>query len=226
MIDKAFSKRYCSISLDHFLDTFFFIINLKKITENEVSMAKNLLDELTINRANRFFLYKDYSKFLITHAALRVLLGQKINLPPREIVFFYNQFGKPYLKNHSFQFNLSYTNDFAFIGMHPSYSIGVDIESIQNNSALLKASKFVMYPSEEDLIASSTNPIECFYNLWCAKEALLKAMGTGFLIDTLPLLYNEPSMSIHYEKFSFSKFQIYVYNNRLVNHKLAVCLLK
>jgi phosphopantetheinyl transferase len=105
------------------------------------------------------------------------------------------------------------------------HTFGVDIEKIDNQNALEPFDNF-LYPNEGS------------YTLWCAKEAYLKALGSGFSMHPLPLLKPasahpqkiHPIEKIEHfftpsEEFVISdhKSKVYIYDKVVNDYKLAVC---
>jgi 4'-phosphopantetheinyl transferase len=83
-----------------------------------------------------------------------------------------DEYGKPFLKEHSFQISLTHSFPYVAAQIHNSESVGIDLE--QPKEKLLKIAHRVLSPSEladagEDIVK------HCVY--WCSKEALYKIYG-------------------------------------------------
>ncbi len=181
---ECVSKAYC------------WVVNLQDIDPLEIKEAENFLDSDSRQRAQRFVFEPDRTRYLITHAFLRMKLSEFNGQSPSLMEFLRNQYGKPYLKNNPFYFNLSHTKTNAFLGIHLSCPIGVDIENhrISNLGA------------------------------WCAEEAYLKAVGTGFLEGRAQLDWVGSSQTVDF--FQKDDTEIRVYNDVLPECKLAVCVVE
>jgi len=65
------------------------------------------------------------------------------------------------------------------------YGVGVDMLRIERGEQLWKrfgahAADKLLLPQEREIFAASHNPGRYLARAWCAKEAFLKALGTGF----------------------------------------------
>ena len=137
-------------------------------------------------RASRFRFQKDRDLFVMSHVALRILLGRATNATPHDLAFLTSPSGKPSLNGSSLHFNLSHSGDCAVIGICRSCEIGVDVEHVSAERGLkdLVESHFA---HEERLTLEQFEGeawVRKFYRVWTLKEAYLKAEGVG-LIDAL-----------------------------------------
>ncbi|MGE0588501.1 MAG: 4'-phosphopantetheinyl transferase superfamily protein [Cyclobacteriaceae bacterium] len=90
-----------------------------------------------------------------------------------------DQFGKPFLKDNTHQISLSHSYPYVAAQIHPSLSVGIDIE--QPKDKLLRIASRVLDTGElEDAGADIVK--HCIY--WCAKEALYKIYGKRGLLFT------------------------------------------
>ncbi|HCR53330.1 MAG TPA: 4-phosphopantetheinyl transferase [Cytophagales bacterium] len=90
-----------------------------------------------------------------------------------------DEFGKPFLKKHSHYISLSHSFPYVAAQIHPSASVGIDIE--QPKEKLLRIAPRILEASE--LENAGDNIIKhCVY--WCAKEALYKIYGRRGLLFT------------------------------------------
>jgi phosphopantetheinyl transferase len=147
----SFLNRAQSLTLPHFEDALFWVIDLQDLQPKEVEEAMAFLDDECKAKAVKFLFPEDSSRHILVHAILRIYLEKYTKRKP---AILRGSFGKPYLKDRPIHFNISHKKKYAFIGFHPHHPIGVDIE-------------------ENGLFA------EDFLNEWCAKEAFSKAKGTG-----------------------------------------------
>lgn len=103
----------------------------------------------------------------------------------------YNNFGKPYLKDIPFYFNISH-KDNVTVCVVSDKEIGVDIEkSIYHE----KLAKKVFTPKEQEILSQSSNPQNTFTRIWTMKESYSKLLGIGLSyglqnIDTIKLKDN------------------------------------
>ena len=117
-------------------------------------------------------------------------MGNYLSINPDQIQFEYSDRGKPQLSNsnpdYTLQFNISHSQENALYGFTYHHQIGVDLEYIREMPDALKIAQRFFSPREYKLLKES--PIKeqrlLFFKLWTAKEAYLKAVGTG-LADSL-----------------------------------------
>lgn len=111
----------------------------------------------------------------------RYYLAQLTNQRPQDLVINYNRNHKPYLANFTdFKFNISHCGNTVVMATVTKYDIGVDVEVIDPNIDVNGMGKIVFSQFENELINNSPDN---FFKLWTKKEALIKAVGTGFAND-------------------------------------------
>ncbi len=111
----------------------------------------------------------------------RYYLAKLTNIPPSDLVINYNESNKPYIANpNGFKFNVSHCGNTVVMATTSKYDIGIDIEAIDSNIDIDGMGKIVFSQSENELINNSPDK---FFRLWTKKEALIKAVGTGFSSD-------------------------------------------
>lgn len=157
-------------------------------TEIERLAAVLSVDEIA--RANQFHFIEHRKRFIATRAILRQLLENYLEISPNKIELEYGNCGKPQLAasmgDNSLQFNISHSQEYALYGFTNHHLIGVDLEYLREMENITELSKRFFAHREFQLIAdfSGREQLAAFYQLWTAKEAYLKAIGTG-LSDSL-----------------------------------------
>ncbi len=120
---------------------------------------------------------------------LRRLLGAYLDLPPAELSLWIGPHGRPHLNKRvhrsDLNFNLSHAGSLAVIALARTHRLGVDIEPIRplrRRRALLDR---CFSPAERGRL--QTHPHDqrerLFFRAWTAKEAVLKAEGSGIFHD-------------------------------------------
>jgi 4'-phosphopantetheinyl transferase len=133
-------------------------------------------------RARRFFFEPDRSRYVISHRALRLLLGRYLGVEPAAITFRRGDHGKPALDNDAdLRFNLSTSHQMALLAVTTRREVGIDIEYEREDFADKDAARRFFSPRE--IAALNTVPpemyTEAFFNCWTRKEAYIKAIGLG-----------------------------------------------
>jgi len=131
-------------------------------------------------RAERFTQEKDQLHYQLGRGALRHCLARFLPYAATEITFRYNAQGKPYLDSHPVYFNVSHAKDQLLIAV-AKVPVGVDVEWVRPRLEGEKIAKRFFHPAEyvELQALPSQQRQEGFYALWCAKEAFVKALGSG-----------------------------------------------
>lgn len=114
------------------------------------------------------------------------LLAAYLDVPVSTIELREGDHGKPSLQapfaqGSTLQFNWSHSGNYALIALARGVALGVDIERIGKPARALDVARRFFAPGESTALAavdaSARKP--AFTGLWCAKEAVLKAAGTG-----------------------------------------------
>ncbi|MCM5558983.1 4'-phosphopantetheinyl transferase superfamily protein [Pleomorphomonas sp. JP5] len=155
-----------------------------------------LLDATERRRAERFLREEDRQRYVRAHAAMRRILAQASGWRPDELVFVTGEYGKPALAGGSPCFNLSHSGDHAVLATSFEAEIGIDIEARATDT--LRIAKLVLAEGEmEAFLAQPADARDAaFLRAWTRKEALLKALGCGLVLDPRSVevgLGNEPS---------------------------------
>lgn len=141
-----------------------------------------LLEHLSSDERTQSLLYRqtqDQLRFVYGRWALRFWLGQILGQAPGDVVLSLGPHGKPALLDKGLpHFNLSHAGDYVLLGLHGACALGVDIEQAKL-PAPLEVMRGVFSP-EEQHFCQQGQEVDKFYALWTAKEAILKAWGTGF----------------------------------------------
>lgn len=152
-----------------------------------IEVAWEFLSKDEQDRANRRFRFKrDRDRFIRTRWLLRSILGQYLEFPPEQIAIGIHRTGKPFLLSHAnLHFNLSHSDDFAVLAFSVCRDIGVDVEVIDPELPCLEVASCHFTDSEYQALRASEagSRSELFHRIWTAKEALMKAAGTGLSVE-------------------------------------------
>jgi 4'-phosphopantetheinyl transferase len=157
-------------------------LTLKLLDIRQQSYTASLFEILNAEErahAKRYRQQRDQLHFLYARSAVRYCLAELLNTQPQSVVFTHSQHGKPLLaQQHTLCFNVSHSGDYVLLGFHPNHPIGVDIEEEKTPTPFeIMPSLFSM---AEQRYCQTSNKSKHFYQIWTAKEAVLKAWGTGF----------------------------------------------
>lgn len=131
-------------------------------------------------RADDFCRAHDARRYIARRAILRHLLAAQTSRDAKALEFTYNNFGKPALVGGGPRFNLSRAGNLAFYAICER-EIGCDIEWRRPELAKPAIAAHFFSPIEQKSLCRAADGewIECFFNCWTRKEAVVKALGFG-----------------------------------------------
>lgn len=132
-------------------------------------------------RAARFATEQLRDRWTVARAGMRGVLAAEAGLSPEALRFTYSANGKPLLSDwrEGAWFNLSHSHDLAALVVCEA-PIGVDIERIGAPHEDVAQRFFSQVEAAALLATPEAERAAAFYRCWTAKEAFLKALGTGF----------------------------------------------
>ena len=155
---------------------------------DELNVLASKVSDEERSRSDRFVFTADRVRYLIAHVALRRCLADELGCTAIDLHFERGPFGKPRLTfpdASSFSFSLSHSRSLALIAWSSDTDLGIDVEDIDHAiDPLDLAVRVFSLPEQRTLADLSEDARRCaFFDLWTRKEALLKALGTGFTRD-------------------------------------------
>ena len=134
-----------------------------------------LVNEKQKEKAFKYQNEKDQIRSLLSSYLVNTLSAEEILT---------NAMGKPYYPNGPF-FNISHSGKYVVMAVSPDKEIGVDIEEcVEKDLSILDR---IFNEAEIKMLKEHAD----FYYLWCAKESLIKCMGSSINhikeIPSLPL---------------------------------------
>lgn len=150
------------------------------------SPAYAALSDAERARAARYLRHEDAVRSAATRAALRDVLGAALGVAPRDIAIVVDASGRPSLDpahRASLDFNVSHAGDHALIAWAGAGRVGVDIESCNRTTDWRVLTAEVCAATEAAYLDGLPPAARAgaFMRVWSAKEALLKALGTGIV---------------------------------------------
>ncbi len=172
--------------------------------------ALALLDESEAKRWKKFGSKAARRRYALCRAALRVNLCDRLGCSNRELSFGYLRHGKPFAKVNGApsggSFNLSHSGQHGLIGFSCLDSIGVDLEVRTPRRDFDSIGSRIYGPLERRALSTAKDEekADIFYRLWSLKEALIKALGTGFSLS--PSGFEVPQAMIDGERSRLFRF--------------------
>lgn len=141
------------------------------------------LTEEEHRRAESFRFAADRIRWSGFRTQLRLVLGTAIGTAPLDVPIVLTPLGKPVLAPpfDRIHFSLSHCEDLALVAVCADGPVGVDVEPTARCAELSGCEQTFCHPQE-----TASLPLDgaarCLrlMQIWTAKEALLKALGTGF----------------------------------------------
>lgn len=155
-------------------------LDIESFDRHELKLLP-ILDNKERQRYITYHKWKDARRYLLSRAALRLVLSNFCNIPGHLLEFGETADKKPYLiqtRNERLEFNLSHTDKKIVIAIDHE-PIGVDIESSANASRPEIIGPRVFNMDEQFSVANSEDVRSQFCLYWTRKEAFLKAIGKG-----------------------------------------------
>jgi len=174
------------------------------LNDNELARQfEAMLSAEEQQRYQRFLFAADRRRFLLTRAAIRILLSRyDIRQQPGSWCFGRNQHGRPELLQEpahhltTLSFNISHSDGVIVIALVADGQTGVDIESINIKRRSVDLAQRYFSPAEYSAMLKlpRNEQEQRFFDLWTLKEAFVKACGAGLKIPLrwFTFLFPEP----------------------------------
>ncbi len=127
----------------------------------------------------------------MAHGTLRIVLSLYSDRGPRELAFQNMPSGKPRLDGsdaceNRIRFNLGHSQGRALIAVSKDREVGAGLEKVRADRDVITLAGRFFAPQEQAVIMGAGSPAKywTFSRIWVAKEAVLKARGSGL---TFPL---------------------------------------
>lgn len=144
---------------------------------------ETVLSAEELARGNRFHQAAHSVRFKTAHTILRLLLSRFTSSNPTAICFAEGHHRKPQLQGQQgtpIEFNLSYSQNKAMIGIANDHPVGIDIEWLHRPLDIQDMLSACFSEREIAFITSRNEGIyQRFFTLWTRKEAVLKLTGEG-----------------------------------------------
>jgi 4'-phosphopantetheinyl transferase len=159
---------------------------LLPVSANTRHCNKTIIPQIQIDEIGKYKIKKDADKRMLARSFLYEYLLEQFYMHDFELG--YNEYKKPFLTAYpGINFSFSYAGDYVLVGLSQNKKIGVDIEYVHPNLMLDEISREIMCPAEwqqyKSLAKNTMEQRMYFYHLFSAKEAIIKAFGTGLYFD-------------------------------------------
>lgn len=154
------------------------------------------------------------SKYRNRQDAARSLAGRLLLQEGLKIIGFnnykitdlkYSSYQRPYF-DHSFDFNIAHSGNYAVLALSTTNKVGIDIEEIK--PTVLKDFLDYFTAPEWSRITTAENSLQEFYTLWTQKEATIKASGEGLSIPLKEIHIQQEKAMLGDKTWSLSPLQL------------------
>lgn len=150
------------------------------VPDDELARIAQWLSPAEHARAARFGRESLRRRYVIGRASLRWALARTLSLSPSAVPIVRGERGRPRLEGiDAIDFNISHTDDVAFIGIARGVRIGVDIERADRDVNADGLARKFLTAAEQAAIAplpADERRLQ-FLRYWTCKEAMSKATG-------------------------------------------------
>ncbi len=173
-------------------------------------------------RIKKFHFIEDAKRTLYGDLMVRYLACIRLKMPNSELLFGYNEFGKPYLcNNHDFHFNISHSGNWVICAISEK-KVGADIEQIKPINFNIAKHFFSEIEYEDLMMQQEKMQLNYFYDIWTLKESYIKCIGKGLSIplDLFSLTITKGGIVIKPNPYPYLYFQQIPLEK---GYKLSVC---
>ena len=162
--------------------------DIRELTAANYEKWYSLMSKDKQLRVDRFRFDDDKKRTVAGEMLARKAIAEWCSVTPESIVFSTQEYGKPYAKDMSVEFNISHSGDVVVCAVDDN-PIGIDIEKIRpidlTVSKRICTGEELLYlfghtPAEQDFTyTTDTKILTRFFELWTVKEAYGKCIGCG-----------------------------------------------
>lgn len=197
------------------------IIRITLDSKFDISPYLKWFDQVTWRKIISYYHYRDRLIAFTSNLLQKYYMPFIINCDSCKLVINYTKHHKPYISEpeqiaNKFNFNVAHSNDQVVLAIYSGndYIIGIDIEKIDAAINIDEMAPMVFSVSERKLI---DNKVHNFFKLWTKKEALIKALGTGFATD----FYQDTELNLDNLESTDS---YHIITSQVGDYFLSICL--
>lgn len=164
-------------------------VDLRPDPRREADALKSL-DQEELDRWHRYRHPRPRRQFALCRSALRRVLCERLGCANQDLRFVALEHGKPGAlvgeEPVRASFNVSHGGNHGLVAFAPRGRLGVDVEERSLRHDPDGHIRKVFAPHEQEALAAArgAHKTRLFFRLWTLKEAVIKALGTGFSLDT------------------------------------------
>jgi 4'-phosphopantetheinyl transferase len=159
-------------------------VQLHVFDARHLTVDEGLLSDREKSEFGKLIHPEDRWRRMAFRCELRRKLAELTGVDPADMGFEKNEHGKPSLPGGPF-FNLAHAGDLGVLAICRDAPVGVDVEPASRGKEIIDCLETIAHPGEAAELRKLA-PAELGHDLirlWVAKEAALKAMGTGLSVE-------------------------------------------
>jgi len=165
------------------IDVWYMTTDFSQSIKN-LSYFFNLLSPEEKDKSNNFAINEYKNQYIYTRSMVRIILSHYTSLMTTDIIYKYNENGKPELKNNTITpiyFNITHSKGLIACAVSKIQYFGLDSENVDTKISFLEVAKRYFSNDEYNAILQLTTSLQKirFFELWTLKESYLKALGSG-----------------------------------------------
>jgi len=172
-------------------------------------------------KAKKYKFRNDRILTVVCRVMLRKILCNKLKISNTELVFYLNDYGKPF-STYEIEFNCSHSGNWVVCGVSNS-AIGIDIEKIDNiDLSLVK----MFFSERENCDIYEKVPeerLKYFFDLWTLKESYIKALGKGLTIELSSFDIKKEGDKVTIRDMNMNERPCFYQYNMFDDYVLSVC---
>lgn len=176
-----------------------YIINIEKnLNHADFYYLLSQVSEDKQKSIGRYRRREDAQRSLLGDVLRRYAVCKRLNAKNSDLVFSFNDFGKPLLENSpDLFFNISHSQSWIICALDDQ-PVGVDVEVIRPIDLQIASRFFSKKEAEIIMRLPEQNRLEYFYKIWTLKESYIKAIGKGLSIplDSFSILIEESNIRL------------------------------
>ena len=199
------------------------IILIKLPHDFGINSYLHWFDDKTQKKICSYYHHNDQLIAFTSQLLQQFYLAKLLKINKDQLSMGYTKYYKPFIAtpkamSRELTFNIAHSQKYVVMAVYngDDYQIGVDIEQIDYNLETAEMSPIVFSPIEQQLIGKSKDN---FFKLWTKKEALIKALGTGFATD----FYQDTNLNLEDREINDN---FVIITQQLENYFLSICLHK
>lgn len=177
-----------------------YIKNREQILPVYLTEIQSWMGDKEVNKSLSYKRWQDRQAYLLGRLLLVQFIKQHNYNYSLLKKISYTKFNRPFIEGVSFDFNISHSGEYIVCAFSVNQVVGIDIEYIHPID--LNDFTYILSETEKEQIENAEDKLLSFFKTWSAKEAILKAQGSGLIDDLERLEINNNGVG-SYNKQSF-----------------------